>query len=73
MTHKIKWGQGTYSDQGKLDRFDGVIEKIKHTDGFSYLISTPERTYLTISQRFATLAEMEEAAIWFLLDKGEIV
>ena len=73
MRHKIAWGQGNYADQGKLDRFNGVIEKIAHADGFSYLISTPERTYLTISQRYATLAEMEEQAIWFLLGKGEIV
>ena len=59
---------------GHLDRFDGFIEKIKYDDGkFSYMISTPKRTYLTVSQRFATLAEMEEQAIWFLLDKGEIV
>ena len=67
--HKIIW-QG---DEGHLERFDGYIEKIKHPDGFSYMISTPIRTYLSVSERFATLAEMEEAAVWFLLNKGEIV
>jgi hypothetical protein len=69
VEHKIIWR----GDEGQLDRFDGCIEKIKHPDGFSYMISTPIRTYLTVSQRFSTLEEMEKQAIWFLLDKGEIV
>ena len=73
MVRKIYWGKGGASNMGHLDGFNGFIERIRYDDGnFSYMVSTPIRTYLKVSEQYATLAEMEDQAIRFLVEKGEL-
>ena len=73
MEHKISWGVMSAANMGHIDGFDGYVEKIKYdTNRWAFMVSTPARTYLHISEDYATRAEMEGQAIRYLINKGEL-
>jgi carbamate kinase len=69
MNHKIVW-QG---DEGHIEGFVGSVERIHHKPaGWSFMVSTPERTYRHVSESYSTRSEMEAQAIRYLINKGEL-
>jgi hypothetical protein len=67
--HKIVWK----GDEGHIEGFVGAVERIHHKPaGWSFMITTPERKFLKVSESYANLAEMELQAIRFLEDMGEL-
>ena len=73
MEHKISWGVMSAANVGHVEGFDGFLEKLKYDDGrWAFMVSTPERTYRHVSESYQTKKEMEQAAIRYLINKGEI-
>lgn len=74
MTHKITWGVLSAANMGHIEGFDGFIEKILYQNKrYAFMVSTPERTYLHLSESYPTRGEMESGAISYLLEKGELI
>jgi len=73
MTYKISWGVGSGFNFGHIKGWGGFLEKIKYgNESYAFMVSTPERTYLHVSESYKTLKEMEEGAIKWLIKKGEL-
>ena len=71
--YKISWGVMSAVNTGHIEGWDGFVEKILYpSKRHAFMISTRERTYLHVSETYATRGEMEEAAIQYLVNKGEI-
>ena len=74
MNHKIYWGVGSAFNFGHIDGWDGYLERLQYPDKrYAFMISTPKKTYLHVSESYATRAEMEGEAIRFLINKGELL
>ena len=73
MEHKISWGVLSAANTGHIEGFEGYIEKILYpSKRYAFMVSTPQRTYLHLSEDYATRAEMENEAIRYLINKGEL-
>jgi len=73
VAHKISWGVLSAANTGHIDGFDGYVEKILYPNKrHAFMVSTPERTYLHVSESYPTRGEMEMGAISYLITKGEL-
>ena len=73
MEHKISWGVLSAINTGHIEGFNGSIEKILYPNkSHAFMISTPARTYLHVSESYPTRGEMEAGAISYLITKGEL-
>ncbi len=73
MEHKISWGVMSAANVGHIEGWDGFIEKILYPNKrYAFMVSTPERTYRHVSESYSTKKEMEQEAIRYLINKGEL-
>ncbi len=73
MGYKISWGVLSAANTGHIDGFEGYVEKILYPNKrHAFMISTPERTYLHVSESYSTRSEMENEAIRYLINRGEL-
>ena len=73
MNYKISWGVLSAANTGHIEGFDGFIEKILYPNKrHAFMVSTPERTYRHVSESYSTRSEMENEAIRYLINKGEL-
>ncbi len=73
MEHKISWGVMSAANVGHIEGWDGFIEKILYPNKrHAFMVSTPERTYRHVSESYSTKKEMEQEAIRYLINKGEL-
>jgi hypothetical protein len=74
VNHKIYWGVGSAFNFGHIDGWDGYLERLQYPDKrFAFMVSTPKRTYLHVSESFSTREAMETGAISYLIKKGELL
>jgi hypothetical protein len=67
--HKIVWK----GNEGHIEGFVGAVERIHHKPaGWSFMITTPKRQFLKVSESYSTRSEMESQAIRYLINKGEL-
>jgi len=73
VEHKISWGVMSAANVGHIEGWDGFIEKILYPNKrYAFMVSTPERTYRHVSESYSTKKEMEQEAIRYLINKGEL-
>jgi len=73
VEHKISWGSLSAANTGHIEGFEGYIEKILYpSKRYAFMVSTPARTYLHLSESYPTRGEMEASAISYLVAKGEL-
>ncbi len=73
MIYKITWGVLSAANVGHIEGWNGFLEKIKYNNmNWAFMVSTYKRTYLHVSHSYGTLKLMEEGAIEWLIDKGEL-